>query len=30
MLGSHQAQIFTQDFEQRLVRREGNFRRLAV
>ena len=30
MLGSRQIQIFTQDFEQRLVRREGDFGLLAV
>ena len=30
VLGAHQIQIFTQDFQQRLVRREGNFRCLAV
>ena len=30
MLRSRQAQIFAQDFEQRLVRRESDFRRLAV
>ena len=30
MLGSHQAKVFAENFKQRLVRREGNFRCLAV